>query len=713
MARAGGRDSGVGAAESHGTPLPGERAPGGQRSGVPRPGGFPPSLWLGVVILLVALVATYLRAPANGILPEDDTAFWTNPAVTSGDPAGLFFGRAFDSRRDGFRPAVRPLTVTVQRIEYLLAGGETTADGPPAGSATAGSRGTVIRMQLLLLLAAGLAWLLAFRREWTPATAMAGALVVVLHPLGTSASLSLAGTAEVLALLFGGLSLWLAGVALGPIRGIATARAAFEGAPPIRSGKNWAVLLSGACMLLAIWSSEIAYLLAPVLAVRLWTGLRFRGADGPGGARDTGDASGLRWAVWLRHSFFLVIVAATAIALIHRAAAFAALPDHQRTIHAVESASGLGVLQRAYYGLAGCGEFVRILLLPFRLSYSNDYILSSGLTPLRALAGLALLVLLAIFLVRALRSGSGRATWVAWVLFGLIGANGILIPSPEIASPRLLFLIVPGVAGLVLSVAQDRLSGRAAGGTMPGVIAGVLAGIVVVLFGLRTADRVVDYRDWETLVRRQTEEFPRSAQSWFDLGNLGLSRGNAVAAVSAYEKATELRPTFWAAWINLGAAFATKEERGLAMRAYERVIAGVAGRRAFRVVEARAHYHRALILLTQNRNVEAAEGFEKMLEVFPDHLYSHANLGFLYSNSRSLYEKASEHLNRAMDMETDPARREVLNEYLNGIRARQARQVGDQGTSPPSSSGEVVPGGGPADDDGHPMGDPGDEAGGR
>ena len=638
MAVLGGRDGGAGADRNHGT------QPGAVSGRVTPLRG----VGLGALFILIAALAVYLRAPSNQGLPEDDAAIWSNPAVTAKSPGAALLGRFYDDRRDGFRAAIRPAAVVLHRIEFgLFARRGPAADSPPAASPVPPdpSRAPLARVRVFLLAVSGLVFFLAWRQTWAPAVALAAALAFVVHPLGAAAVLPLAGSGELLALVFSGLAIWSVECAL---RGVGRDR---------RS-----VVLSGLFVLLAGLSHELGYVVLPVLAVRLWAQLRAQKQT------DGRAVSEMR-----RYPAVPAIAIGGGLALGHRLLSLALLPEHLRIGPAVDTAAGLGLVQRFYYGLAGCGEFVRSFLLPFRLSYVNDFILSSGLTPMRAVAGLALLAVLGAWLVRSVRAGERNAIWIGWTFFSLVGATGLVLPTPDVASPRLFFFVVPGAISLiVLGVRAALKKGELAGKALQ-IGLGAVGGWVLLLLGLRTADRVRDYRDWETVVRRQTEEFPRSAQSWFDLGNLRFSRGNLVAAIAAYEKATELRPGYWAAWINLGAAFANQEERGLALRAYERVLAGVQGREEFRVIEARAHYHRSLILLTQNRNVEAAQGFEKMLEVFPDHLYSHANLGFLYSNSRSLYEKASAHLNRAMDLETDPARRETLTEYLNGIRVRQAR----------------------------------------
>ena len=216
----------------------------------------------------------------------------------------------------------------------------------------------------------------------------------------------------------------------------------------------------------------------------------------------------------------------------------------------------------------------------------------------------------------------------------------------------------------------------------------VLGATILGLACWRTIDRTNDYQDWETLVQRQTIEFPRSAQGWFDLGNIRLTRGERAAARSAYEIALKLRPNYWEAGINLGVSYLAEKEWGQAMRAFTRVVDGTVGNKALRIVRARARFHQGLVFLTQAKNAEAARCFEDMLAVFPNHLYSHANLGMLYSNSEPPDDRARMHLERALQLETAPERRTALQGFLDRLAERREGRERHR----ERISGDAVPG---------------------
>jgi tetratricopeptide (TPR) repeat protein len=377
--------------------------------------------------------------------------------------------------------------------------------------------------------------------------------------------------------------------------------------------------------------------------------------------------------------------------LIYRAAVLFMRPQNLRIAPAVDAWTGIGLGKRLLVGLAGVFESFRLIAFPLPIGYANDYLATSALTPLRAGIGLLIAIAMVWILVRTIRGGASAAFWIAMVLFPVIGASGLVFPTGSILPPRALLFVLPGVAGLAVWGTQSILARWSGWGLR--VALPVLGAIVLGLACWRTIDRTHDYRDWETLVQRQTIEFPRSAQGWYDLGNIRLTRGQQAAARAAYDQALTQRPDYWEAWINLGIIYYTEEERGLAMRAFTQVVEGAAGKKALRTVWARARFHQGLVYMTQAKNVEAARCFEDMLAVFPNHLYSHANLGMLYTNSEYLDDRARLHLERALQLETAPERRTVIEGFLGGLAKRRERKERHQ----ERLSGGAVPGSVPSD----------------
>jgi len=622
-------------------------------------------------VLVLAALVLFGRAPRSDRLPEDDLAVWSNPAVTGPSIAGALLGRFYDSQRDGFRPAVRPVAVFWHQLEHRLFGE---------------NRAGYIWIRILLAVGAALAFFQVLQTFGTgPPAALFGSLILLAHPLTAASVLTVAGASDLLALLF----VLLAVLAVRRLSGRGDA-------PPFgRSGGEsgetgnrspggtpapdpvYRAALAGFLVLVAAWSKEIALAAVPALLALWWVSRRGQNgrlepASAPADPRRPGAAG---------FGVGLAIGGATVLVLAHRVLSLSLLPAHLKLGKAVESATGLDLARRVWVGLTGIGEAVRLMLLPVRVPYSADYLAVAPSAAFIAPLGLLALAGLAVLAVRAWRRRDPAVFWATWGFFALLGASGILFSNGSITPPRLMAAALPPALGIVLGlIAGSRARGRSRAWRIVGAALGV---VLVVLCAARTIDRTRDYRTREALFTAQTVEFPESAQAWFDLGNVALTRGDFATAITRYEKATDLQPEYWAAWTNMGSAFTSRQEPGLAMRAFDRVLAGVTGRKAFRVIEARANFNRALVLLMQARNVEAAEGFENMLAVFPDHLVSHANLGLIYSNDESLDERATSHLNRALEMETNPDRRKLLLDFLEGIQKRRARLDRERLDAPP------------------------------
>ncbi len=600
----------------------------------PRSGGYRVSPRPGVVLgALLVFLATAIHAgtiaPAGqpgSRLPEDELCCWSNPAVVGPDQKPALLGRFYDSAKDGYRETIRPLSVLFLRAEH-------SAFGPTA----AGYR----LVQLLLLAVSGVLLFLLLAAQWGSIPgAVFGALLLVAHPLSVPAVAGVAGVSGLLALVLLLGAFWIT-----------------------RDDRN----VPGACglVLLALLSNEMAFVAIPVVGAWAWSRSR------PGSRF---PSEGFRRSVWAdpRTAFVVGSGLAGLAVLIYRAVVEWTLPEHLKIARAVESWSGIGLGRRLLVGLAGIFESLRLIVYPYPIGYANDYLVASALTPLRAGLGLLLLGAMAWLLVRTLRRRDPVAFWLAMVLLPAIGVSGIIFPTGAILPPRALLFLVPGVAGLSLWAARWVLARRT--DVALRVALPVLGVAIIGLAGWRTLARTSDYTNWERLVQRQTLEFPRSAQGWYDLGNIRLSRGQLATARSAYEEALAQRPDAWEAWVNLGVAYYGQEERGLAMRAFTAAVEGTAEKKAYRVVHARARFHQGLVYMTQAKNVEAARCFEDMLAVFPDHLYSHANVGIIYTNSEYLDDRSMMHLERALQLETEPARRTVLQEYRDRVVERQNRK---------------------------------------
>lgn len=614
-------------------------------------------------ILFALAAVVYWGAGSHDRLPEDSQAVWSNPAVVGPNLSDAFLGRFYTASRDGARPVVRPAATLWLRA---LAG---VFHQERAGFIWAN----------IFLLAAG-AWLffLVLHREvGSPAAALAAALLLVAHPLLTAPVLTVAGSALLLALVFLLLGMLVAGLALD----LAPRSAALPA-------------LAWACWLLAGWSHEAALAAMPALVVWIASrpGVRppegggGRSAWGGGGAVPDGGPGGATTARRGLPPALLLAAGAAGVmlaVLLYRLVSLGAVPEGGGQVPAVTETTGLEVGRRLLLGLGAVPTALRLLVFPSRLGYSHDSLLLAEDVAVRATAGAA--ILLAVFggFVWALARRSRAAAWAAWSFLGLLAASNLPFATGRFLETRSLALVlVPALAAVAagyLDLRRRLLPARADGSWSRGkprsgkpvadAVVLVVALAAVGLLGVRAGRRVDDYGKWETLARAQVETFPRSAEGHFDLGNIYLTRRLWAGATAEYSRAVELRPTHWMAVMNLGAAYFGGQEPGLALRAYDRVLEGIRGKPEWVTVEGRAEYNRALVLMQQNRNPEAARSLDRALQIFPDHLMAHANLGMILANAEAMrfLESAEYHLNRAMELETDPDRRGNLVTMLRRV----------------------------------------------
>lgn len=103
---------------------------------------------------------------------------------------------------------------------------------------------------------------------------------------------------------------------------------------------------------------------------------------------------------------------------------------------------------------------------------------------------------------------------------------------------------------------------------------------------------------------------PESAQANLNLGTAHEKLGDLPGAALAYEKATRLAPTLFAAWLNLGGARDRLEDRHAALLAYNRAV-------ALNPASAVAHLERGRVFLHLKRTEDACRSFERSLALAP------------------------------------------------------------------------------------------------
>ncbi len=588
--------------------------------------------WIAPILLFFVAAAVYSGARDNGVLTEDTQVIWGNPAVTSPTLTGTLEGAAIYSR-DEVHPVVRPLTVWANSIRFDAFGRD---------------RASYLWTQILLLAACGYVLFGLIRQTTGSAVAAVVTSVLFVGHAGVSQSvLQLAGLSELSSLLFGLLSLGSAYLAVNSSSGRAMA---------------WASIL---LLAIALGFKETAFVFAPVVWLLLWSGR---------------ESETDRTTVILAVGVLVTCVAA----LGYRMVALSAAHDGELVARVVHPDTGLPLLKRAMLGFESTLTYLRILIWPDPLSTRHDSIVSGGGSALKALIGVVFVIAgLALTALAAIRKRLGLTLWSGLLTMVLIATLGVLAPAGDFVNERFVPFLLAAALGLAATAALTW--------TRPSSVRMVAAAVPVVLagiYGWLAMQRVTDYKDQDRLMHAQLADYPNSAYLEFDLGNLHLGRGQYAAAQQRYESALGKREDLWAGWVNLGASYSRQQEYGLARRAYNKAIEGMAGSEEFAVPRAKAHFNRALALMRQDQNHLAVEDLQKTLEVFPDHLRAHANLGFIYRNSIKYDEQALYHFGRAIELEKDPTQRASLEEAVEVIHDRaeedaRRRQIRiDAGQSP-------------------------------
>ena len=605
--------------------------------------------WIAPVLLWLLAAAVYWGAQDNQNLTEDARVVWANPAVSGDDLRGTLLGR-YEYDPDETRDAVRPVATLANRIRHEVLGTE---------------RAPYVWVQVTLHALCGtLLCLLVLSTIGSPPAALLSGVLFVAHPVLTSSVLGLAGIAEQLSLAFCLLSLWsLNAVLREPL------------------GRGRAAVVAGALLALAIGSKEIAFLLLPVTLLSILA------------ARPSTKGLHDSWRGRLLVGFLGVGV----LGLTFRLVSLAALSAASRATPAVHPDTGWTFMSRTGIGLAAAWTNLSLLIYPHGLSYTYDFLparLQSSFGLLWTSGGGLLLALTATSIFLAIRGKVSGTLWVSFLAFSLLGSLGFVAPIGDFLNERTAYFLLPALLGtLSWGVTEISIIYKH---RWIDVSISVVAVAAAAVLGVLTTRRVADYTNQDALIRSSIMA-SGSAQAHYDLGNQLLGRGQYDSAQEQYEAALEKNPELWMAWINIGAAFSREEDYSLAMRAYTKALEGAGDRPAYRAPMAKAHFNRAILLMRQDRNAEAAEDLLKTLEVFPDHLRAHANLAFIFRNSDKFDEQAIYHFRRAIELEPDPESKASLEEAMDYIYERQEKLEREKrlrinaGQSPESEEGGSGP----------------------
>jgi Flp pilus assembly protein TadD len=494
-----------------------------------------------ILVVLVALAAA-LPALLPGFIHDDHHLIEDNELIRSLARAGEILGRGYWTVGGAAVPNLyRPVTILSFAINYAA-----------GGVHPLGYRAVNLALHLgvvLLVLALARRVLGAPRPGVFPDGALVAALLFAVHPVHTEVLGLVVGRGDLLAAAgtLAAVLLFLAGrerAAAGDRRG-ALARDAL------------AVL----AFVLGVFSKENA-IAAPLIVLAADLTRPWHPAA-PGGAK--GPRPRPAWGV---HAVFLgaavaAVVARTAVLGVVGPAAFTHFVDNPIAHQAFP--------QSTFTALAVLARYAGLMVFPARLSidHSYDVIPAAGsLFETGPAIGAILLLGGAATMLLAWRRRPAVAFSLALAGLALAPVANLLIPIGTIMAERLLYLPSAGVCLLAGAGAAALGSvGESAGKRTLAATA-----LVVVGLGVRSFDRLLDWRDDRTIFASAVAVTPRSVRAQFNYGAASERAGDDGAAAAAYGTALAIWPDFADAHFNLAGVEARRRRWPEALDHYREAV---------------------------------------------------------------------------------------------------------------------------------------------
>ncbi|MDP6776162.1 MAG: tetratricopeptide repeat protein, partial [Candidatus Latescibacteria bacterium] len=578
-------------------------------------------------------LVVYANSLENGFTLDDFPIVVNNPLVQT-----LDLGRHMSSGYWPDRPEFglyRPLTVFSYAVNRWV-----------TGMAPTGYHAANLALHLLN---GALAFLIALRILGSATAAGLTATAFLLHPVQTEAVNGVVGRAELL-------------VAAFCLLAVLGYHQATSDRVHIRAGP---CVTSVCASLLACFAKEQGVVLLGILVACDVMG-RLR-------CRETVPILGSLVSNWRRYVPYAGVVI---LYLAVRLAAIGSILLPERPSLVDNPLAHLPVGQRVATAVAVLGKYGRLLLLPHPLSadYSYNQIeaVSSVFDP-RLWTGLVVLALCALPIVQGLRR-RWAPEWgfaVALSAVMLLPAANLLFPIGTAMAERLLYLPCLGFCLLLGRAFRELTRWRALNWILP-----LVASLLLVVYGLSTRIRNVDWRDNLTLFSSAARAAPRSAKVRLNLGNELHDRGDLDGELHQYREALRIYPEYVEVHSNMGLAYLALGQPDRALQACLRAIdlhaersslwanLGILLVRIRRVGSAAEAFQRALALDPGNqkalynyglacqelgRHEEAARAYLKILEFEPGNVDVAINLGELYNETGytaetiAVYRRALQH----------------------------------------------------------------------
>lgn len=302
-------------------------------------------------------------------------------------------------------------------------------------------------------------------------------------------------------------------------------------------------------------------------------------------------------------------------------------------------------------------HYLRLAIWPAPLTITySDWPIAHTVIELAPQVVLIVLLLAGTLVGLMRRSGAG---FLGACFFMILAPTSSFVPIvTEIAAERRMYLPLAAIVVLVVTIAAGMLlrlgralPGRAAWPTRIGAVSTVL---LVTAGGYATIERNRAYHSAVAIWRDTVSKRPNDMHARNNLG-VALRRENDLdGAIEQFEEALRIEPAFAPAHFNLGTLAHMNRRYAEAIAHFAAAVQAKPDYAEARFYLADSLFNHGIQLMQQSRLPEAAARFEEVLKLEPDSAGAHNSLGLVLRKMRR-YDASRAHLARAIAIKPDLA----------------------------------------------------------
>lgn len=281
--------------------------------------------------------------------------------------------------------------------------------------------------------------------------------------------------------------------------------------------------------------------------------------------------------------------------------------------------------------------YIKLLFLPINLCVDYIFPISRSIFEPSVLLSIAILVVILTIVFRVNKHSKEISFSIFYFFLTLLPVSSI-IPFGNIMAERFLYFPSMGFCMFLAVIITKAMSIS----HLQYIRKFVVFFLIFILFGysVRTMRRNTDWKDDLTLWSRTVETPFVSPRAFNNLGIAYMEKEQYDEAISQFEKAVQMDPTFEIGYYNLGVAYTGKGQYEEALARYQKVL-------QIDPDHAQTHFKLGSIYQRRGSYDLAMEEYKKAIETKPDYAQAHFNLGLLYGK-KEMFNQASESFNEAI-----------------------------------------------------------------